>query len=54
MKHIAFFLSAQEIDAKYSKPALELIRLSVKSGYGFLYGGSQRGFMKRAAKTQSS
>jgi len=50
MKHIAFFLSAQEIDAKYSKPALELIRLSVKSGYGFLYGGSQRGLMKQAAR----
>ena len=50
MKHIAFFLSAQTIDKKYSEPALELIRLTVKSGYSFVYGGSHYGLMKQAAE----
>ena len=50
MKNIAFFLSAQTIDKKYSEPALELIRLCVKSGYSFVYGGSHYGLMKQAAE----
>ncbi len=49
MKHIAFFLSAQDINKKYSEPAVKLVGLTVQAGYGFVYGGSQRGFMKTAA-----
>lgn len=49
MKKIAFFLSAQTIDKKYSKPALELVRLVVEKGYTFVYGGSDYGLMKEAA-----
>jgi hypothetical protein len=50
MKNILFFLSAQEIDKKYSEPALELVRLTVKDGHAFLYGGSEVGLMKQAAR----
>lgn len=49
MKHIAFFLSARDIDKKYTKPALELVQLCVQNGYGFVYGGSDVGLMKQAA-----
>lgn len=38
------------IDKKYSQPALELVRLTSQSGYGFVYGGSQRGLMRQAAE----
>ena len=49
MKNIAFFLSAQDISEKYTKPALELIELCVEKKYHFVYGGSNYGFMKQAA-----
>ncbi len=49
MKNILFFLSAQEIDKKYSEPVLELVRQIVKSGYSFVYGGTELGLMKQAA-----
>lgn len=50
MKNIAFFLSAQNIDKKYSEPALALIKLCVEQGYGFVYGGSEYGLMKTASR----
>ncbi|CAN5133293.1 TIGR00730 family Rossman fold protein [soil metagenome] len=49
MKNIAFFLSARDIDKKYSEPALELVRQCIQHGYGFVYGGSETGLMKSAA-----
>src|SRR3989338_8890860 len=49
MKKIAFFLSANDLSEIYSKPALELVRLSVESGYGFVYGGTSKGLMNQAA-----
>jgi len=50
MKNIGFFLSAQNVDKKYSGPALALVTLCVKQGYGFVYGGSEVGLMKQAAR----
>lgn len=50
MKNVLFFLSAQDIDKKYSEPVLELVRQTVQSGHAFLYGGSEVGLMKHAAR----
>lgn len=47
--NIAFFMSAREIDPKYKAPSLELVRLTVEHGWGFVYGGSETGLMKEAA-----
>ncbi|PIZ63790.1 TIGR00730 family Rossman fold protein [Candidatus Roizmanbacteria bacterium CG_4_10_14_0_2_um_filter_39_13] len=49
MKNIAFFLSASELDEKYTRTSLELVKLSVEAGYGFVYGGTDTGLMKQAA-----
>lgn len=50
MKNVLFFLSAQNIDKKYSEPAIELVRKVVQSGHAFLYGGSEVGLMEQAAR----
>lgn len=49
MKNVCVFLSAQELDPKYTDPSLELVRRLVEHNYGFVYGGSERGLMKHAA-----
>jgi hypothetical protein len=49
MKHICFYLSAQEVETRYEEPALELVRLVVSAGHGFVYGGTNTGLMKKAA-----
>ncbi len=54
MKHIVFFMSAADVAEKYMIPSLELIHASVSEGYGFIFGGSQTGMMKRASDTVQS
>jgi hypothetical protein len=54
MKKIAFFLSANDIDQKYSAPSLELVRLSISSGFGFVYGGTNVGLMRQSAEVVES
>jgi hypothetical protein len=49
MKHIAFFLSAQNLNETYTKPALELVNLLISEKYGFVYGASDMGLMKLAS-----
>jgi uncharacterized protein (TIGR00730 family) len=46
MKNVCVFLSASDLDEKYNKPAKELGRLLAENGYGFVYGGSDKGLMK--------
>jgi len=48
-KKVCVFLSAQNVAEKYEKPALDLIRLLVQNGYTFVYGGTEKGLMKKAA-----
>ncbi|MDA1316648.1 MAG: TIGR00730 family Rossman fold protein [bacterium] len=49
MKKVAFFLSANDLDKKYSVPALELVKLIVELKYGFVYGGTNKGLMSEAS-----
>lgn len=48
-KNVCVFLSAQDLKKEYEKPTLELVGLLVKNGFAFVYGGSERGLMKKAA-----
>ena len=47
-------MSANDLDKKYSEPALTLIKLCVERGYGFMYGGSEYGLMKMASQLVKS
>lgn len=46
MKNVCVFLSASDLEEKYSNPARELGELIAKAGIGFVYGGSDKGLMK--------
>lgn len=46
MKNVCVFLSASDVADKYVKSAQELGELLAKNGYGFVYGGSDKGLMK--------
>ncbi|MDP4011074.1 MAG: TIGR00730 family Rossman fold protein [Candidatus Roizmanbacteria bacterium] len=54
MKKIAFFLSANDLVKKYTDPSLELVKLSVEAGYGFVYGGTNVGLMRQSAEVVES
>lgn len=54
MKNIAFFLSANDLVKKYTDPTLELVKLSVEAGYGFVYGGTGTGLMSEASDLATS
>lgn len=44
-----FFCSANDLDEKYTKPALEFARLMAKSGYNLVWGGTNQGLMSLVA-----
>jgi uncharacterized protein (TIGR00730 family) len=46
MKNICVFLAANDLNDKYIKPTQELGKLLAQNGYGFVYGGSDKGLMK--------
>jgi len=48
-KKVCVFLSAQNLKKEYEEPALKLVNLLVVNGFSFVYGGSERGLMKKAA-----
>jgi uncharacterized protein (TIGR00730 family) len=48
-KNVCVFLSAGDVLPVYEKATLEFIRLLIKNNYNFVYGGSERGLMKKAA-----
>jgi uncharacterized protein (TIGR00730 family) len=48
-KNICVFLSANDVSPDYETPALELVSLIARNKDGFVYGGSERGLMKKAA-----
>jgi len=54
MKKIAFFLSASDISEEFRTPALELVKLIVTAGYGFIYGGTDTGLMRESAELVES
>jgi len=54
MKKIAFFLSANDLAKKYTDPSLELVKLSIEAGYGFVYGGTGTGLMSEASDLAKS
>ena len=49
MKNVCVFLSASDLDEKYTKPAAELGRLLAENNWGYVYGGSDKGLMKVVA-----
>ena len=51
MKNVAVFLSASDLEEKYTKPAAELGKLLAENKYGFVYGGSDKGLMKVMASS---
>lgn len=48
-KNICVFLSAGDIAPKYEYPALKLVGLIARNDWSFVYGGSEKGLMKKAA-----
>ena len=51
MKNVAVFLSASDLEEKYTKPAEQLGRLLAENNIGFVYGGSDKGLMKVMASS---
>lgn len=49
MKYIGVFCSASDVEEKYIKAATTFARLLVLSGYGLVWGGSDKGIMKIVA-----
>lgn len=54
MKNVCVFLSANNLDDKYVKPAQEFGELLATNNFGFVYGGSDRGLMKVVASSVQS
>ena len=54
MKKVAFFMSANDLEKKYTDPSLELVKLTVEAGYGFVYGGTNTGLMNDASELVNS
>src|SRR5262245_43838568 len=48
---ICVFCSAEELEEKYTKPAEEFAALLAKRGHTLIWGGSDRGLMKRIGDT---
>lgn len=48
---ICVFCSAQNIDEKYSKPALDAVEIFTQAGHDLVWGGSDTGLMKQVADT---
>lgn len=46
MKNVCVFLSASDLEKKYSSPAKKLGELLAQNDMGFVYGGSDKGLMK--------
>jgi hypothetical protein len=46
MPNICVFLSANNLEEKYTQPAQHLGKLLAQNGYNFVYGGDDRGLMK--------
>lgn len=46
---IGIFCSANELEEKYTKPALEFARLMAKNGYNLVWGGTDQGLMNLVA-----
>ncbi len=52
---IGIFCSANDVDEKYTKPALEFARLMVQNGYDLVWGGTNTGLMSQlAAEVQNA
>ncbi|MBI3980615.1 TIGR00730 family Rossman fold protein [Candidatus Microgenomates bacterium] len=49
MKYITVFCSAMDLTEKYTKPAEDFARLLVKNGYHLVWGGTDKGLMKKIA-----
>jgi len=49
MKYIGVFCSASEVEEKYIKAATAFAQLLASSGYGLVWGGSDKGIMKIVA-----
>ena len=54
-RNIGIFCSSNNIEEKYTKPALELSRLIAKKGFNLIWGGTDTGLMNLiATEVQSS
>lgn len=49
MKYVGVFCSASDVADKYKEAAVEFARLLVSSGFGLVWGGSDKGIMKIVA-----
>lgn len=49
MKYICVFCSASDLNEKYTKPAEAFATLLAKKGYHLVWGGTDKGLMKRIA-----
>jgi uncharacterized protein (TIGR00730 family) len=46
MKNICIFLSANDLEKKYTQPAQKLGKLLTQNNFGLVYGGTEKGLMK--------